>query len=127
MPLVADARAGNVVTHGAASESPASTTERAPAQAADASAAAEAADASATAQAADASTTAEAAHVSAATEAAHVAAAEPAAHMSAATKAATVSAAPTVSAPATPAARECVGGQSSGESGSRRQNDHGLA
>jgi len=49
------------------------------------------------------------------------AAAEPAAHMSATTEP------PAVSTPASPDARERVSGQSPGESGSRRQNDHGLA
>jgi len=63
-----------------------------------------------------------AAHASAAAEpAAHVAATEPAAHMSATTEP------PAVSTPASPDARERVSGQSPGESGSRRQNDHGLA
>jgi hypothetical protein len=33
----------------------------------------------------------------------------------------------TVSTPASPAARERISSQSPGESGSRRQNDHGLA
>jgi len=66
-----------------------------------------------------------AAHASAAAEpAAHVAATEPAAHMSATTEPPAVSTPTTVS---TPAARERVSGQSPGESGSRRQNDHGLA
>jgi hypothetical protein len=65
-----------------------------------------------------------AAHASAAEPAAHVAATEPAAHMSATTEPPAVSTPTTVS---TPAARERVSGQSPGESGSRRQNDHGLA
>jgi hypothetical protein len=60
-----------------------------------------------------------AAHASAATE--------PAAHMSATTEPPAVSTPTTVSAPASPAARESVRGQSPGESNSRRQNDHGLA
>ena len=73
---------------------------------------------------------AEPAHASAA-EPAHVSAAEPA-HVSAAHVAATpetpaVSTPTTVSTPASPAARERVSGQSPGESGSRRQNDYGLA
>jgi hypothetical protein len=68
-----------------------------------------------------------AAHASAAEPAAHVAATEPAAHMSATTEPPAVSTPTTVSTPATPAARERVSGQSPGESGSRRQNDHGLA
>src|SRR6266436_6778805 len=54
-----------------------------------------------------------AAHAGAAAEPAHASAAEPAAHMSAT--------------PETPAVRERISGQSPGESGSRRQNDHGLA
>jgi hypothetical protein len=33
----------------------------------------------------------------------------------------------TVSTATSPAARKCVSGQSYGESGSRSQNDHGLA
>jgi hypothetical protein len=69
---------------------------------------------------------AEPAHVSAA-EPAHVSAAEPAAHVSATTDPPAVSTPTTVSTPASPAARERVSGQSPGESGSRRQNDHGLA
>jgi hypothetical protein len=52
--------------------------------------------------------------------AAHVSAAEPAAHMSATTETATVST------PTSPAARKRVSGQSPGESGSRRQDDHSL-
>jgi hypothetical protein len=68
-----------------------------------------------------------AAHASAAAEAAHVAATEPAAHMSATTEPPAVSTPTTVSTPASPAARERISGQSPGESGSRRQNDHGLA
>src|SRR5712672_1205229 len=67
-----------------------------------------------------------AAHAAAAAPA-HVAAAEPAAHMSATTEPPAVSTPTTVSTPASPAARERVSGQSSRESGSRRQNDHGLA
>ena len=70
---------------------------------------------------------AEPAQVSAAEPAAHVAATEPAAHMSATTKPPAVSTPTTVSTPASPAARERVSGHSPGESGSRRQNDHGLA
>jgi hypothetical protein len=69
--------------------------------------------------AAHAGAAAEPAHASAT----HVAATEPAAHMSAPEPPA-VSTPTTVS---TPAARERISGQSSGESGSRRQNDHGLA
>jgi hypothetical protein len=52
--------------------------------------------------------------------AAHVSAAEPAADMSATTETATVST------PTSPAARKRVSGQSPGESGSRRQDDHSL-
>ena len=73
-----------------------------------------------------------AAHAGAAAEpaymsATHVAATEPAAHMSATTDPPAVSTPTTVSTPASPAARERVSGQSPGESGSRRQNDHELA
>jgi hypothetical protein len=49
------------------------------------------------------------------------AAAEPAAHMAATTETATVST------PASPAARKRVSGESPGESGRRRQDDHSLA
>jgi hypothetical protein len=98
-----------MLTRKAATESRATTGEMASAKAA--------AHASAAAKAA--------AHASAAAEpAAHVAATEPAAHMSATTD---VSTPTTVSTPASPDARERVSGQSPGESGSRRQNDHGLA
>ena len=69
---------------------------------------------------------AKAADVSTAAEAADVTA-EAAAHMSATTKPPAVSTPTTVSTPASPAARERVSGQSPGESGSRSQNDHGLA
>jgi hypothetical protein len=55
------------------------------------------------------------------------AAAEPAAHMSATTEPPAGSTPTTVPTPASAAARESVSGQSPGESGSRRQNDHGLA
>ena len=48
------------------------------------------------------------------------AAAEPAAHMSATTETATVST------PTSPAARKRLSGQSPGQSGSRRQDDHSL-
>ena len=68
-----------------------------------------------------------AAHASAAEPAAHVAATEPAAHMSATTEPPAVSTPTTVSTPASPAARQRISGQSPGESGSRRQYDHGLA
>jgi hypothetical protein len=53
--------------------------------------------------------------------AAHMSAAEPAAHMTAAAEPAPVS---TSTSPA--AARKRVGGQSTGESGSCQQHDHGL-
>jgi hypothetical protein len=67
-----------------------------------------------------------AAHASTAAEpAAHVAATEPAADMSATTEPPAVSTPTTV--PASASARESASGQSPGESGSRRQNDHGLA
>jgi hypothetical protein len=81
--------------------------------------------------AAHAGAAAEPAHVSAAepahASATHVAATEPAAHMSATPEPPAVSTPTTVSTPASPAARERVSSQSPGESGSRRQNDHGLA
>jgi hypothetical protein len=50
------------------------------------------------------------------------AAAEAAAHMSATAETPTVSTAEAT----TPAARKRISGQSGGESGSRRQDDHGL-
>jgi hypothetical protein len=69
-----------------------------------------------------------AAHASTAAESAtHVAATEATAHMSATAEPPAVSTPTTVSTTASPAARERVSGQSPGESGSRRQNDHGLA
>jgi hypothetical protein len=81
--------------------------------------------------AAHAGAAAEPAHVSAAepanVSATHVAATEPAAHMSATPETPAVSTPTTVSTAETPAARERISGQSPGESGSRRQNDHGLA
>jgi hypothetical protein len=102
-----------MLTRKAATESRATTGEMASAEpAAHAGAAAEPAHASA----------AEPAHVSAT----HVAATKPAAHMSATPDPPAVST-PTVSTPASPAARGRISGQSPGESGSRRQNDHGLA
>jgi hypothetical protein len=73
--------------------------------------------------AAHAGAAAEPAHASAT----HVAATEPAAHMSATPEPPAVSTPTTVSTPASPAARERISSQSPGESGSRRQNDHGLA
>ncbi len=103
-----------MLTHKAATESRATTGEMAPAEpAAHTGAAAEPAHASA----------AEPAHVSAT----HVSAAEPAAHMSATPEPPAVSTPTTVSTPASPAARQRISGQSPGESGSRRENDHGLA
>jgi hypothetical protein len=77
-----------------------------------------------------------AAHASAAADPpAHVSgAAESAAHMTATTKSASHMTATAASAPVSTststsptAARKRVGGQSSGESGSRQQHDHGLA
>jgi hypothetical protein len=92
------ARFGKVLTSKAAAESPARTAEMAPTEAA--------------------------AQMSAAAEPAHMsAAAEPTAHMSATSETTTVSTPTTAS----PAARKRVSGQSPGESGSRSQNDHGLA
>jgi hypothetical protein len=52
--------------------------------------------------------------------AAYVSGAAEAAHMGATTETATVST------PTSSAARKCVSGQSPGESGSRRQDDHSL-
>jgi hypothetical protein len=72
---------------------------------------------------------AKAADVSAAAEAADVSATQSAAHMSTTTKTSTMSTteAATVPTPTTAAAaRKRVSGQSSGESGSRCQDDHGL-
>jgi hypothetical protein len=82
--------------------------------------------------AAHAGAAAEPAHVRAAAEpahasATHVAATEPAAHMSATPETPAVSTPTTVSTAEPPAARERISGQSPGESGSRRQNDHSLA
>jgi hypothetical protein len=108
-----------MLTRKAATESRATTGEMASAEpAAHAGAAAEPAHVSATHVAAT-----EPAHVSAT----HVAATEPAAHMSATPETPAVSTPTTVSTAETPAARERISGQSPGESGSRRQNDHGLA
>ena len=100
MPFVAEVAAGRgeVVTRSAASESGASAAHMA--------------------KAADVAPT-KAADASAAAESADVSATESAAHMSATTEAATVS---TTSA----AARKRISGQSGGENGSRRQDDHGL-
>jgi hypothetical protein len=103
-----------MLTRKAATESRATTGEMASAEpAAHAGAAAEPAHVSA----------AEPAHVTAT----HVAATEPAAHMSATPETPAVSTPATVSTAETPAARERISGQSPGESGSRRQNDHSLA
>jgi len=103
-----------MLTRKAATESRATTGEMASAEpAAHAGAAAEPAHVSA----------AEPAHVTAT----HVAATEPAAHMSATPETPAVSTPTTVSTSETPAARERISGQSPGESGSRRQNEHGLA
>jgi hypothetical protein len=108
-----------MLTRKAATESRATTGEMASAKAA--------AHASAAAEPAHVSAAEPAAHAGAAAEPAHVSAtAEPAAHV-AATEPAAVSTPTTVSTPASPAARERVSGHSPGESGSRRQNDHGLA
>jgi hypothetical protein len=93
------ARPGKPLTRKAAAESPASTSKMAPAEAA--------------------------AHMSTA----DMSTAEATAHMSATTEAAGVStpAATAVSATTSPAVRsKRVSGQSSGESGSRSQNDHRL-
>jgi hypothetical protein len=104
MPFMGEVAAsrGEVLTRNAASETGASTGEMARAKATDVSA------------------TEPAAHMSAA--------AEPAAHMGAATEPAGVSTAEadTVSTAATSTARKRVSGQSTGESGSRRQDDHGF-
>jgi hypothetical protein len=114
MPLMAEVAAGRgeVLTRNATTESRASTADMA--KAADTSAAAKAADMSAAAKAA--------AHVTATAEAADMsAAAKATTHMAATAEAPTVST-PTTSA----AARKRISGQSGGESGSRRQDDHGL-
>jgi hypothetical protein len=127
-----------MLTRKAATESRATTGEMASAEpAAHAGAAAEPAHVSAThvaatEPAAHVAATEPAAHMSAthvaATEpAAHVAATEPAAHMSATPETPAVSTPTTVSTAETAAARERISGQSPGESGSRRQNDHSLA
>jgi hypothetical protein len=110
-----------MLTRKVATESRATTGEMASAEPAAHGAAAEPAHVSA----------AEPAHVSAAepahVSATHVAATEPAAHMSATPETPAVSTPTTVSTAETPAAREHISGQSPGESGSRRQNDHSLA
>jgi len=109
------ARAGKALSRKASSESPT--------RAGKLAAAKPPAHTSATGSAAHTSATEPAAHVSAG----HGATTEPAAHMTAPAKPPAVSTPTTVSTPASPAARERVSGQSPGESGSRRQNDHGLA
>ena len=116
MPFVAEVAAarGEVLTHNAASETGASTAEMGAAKAADMSATTKPADMSATAEPADMSATTEPADMSAT--------AESAAHMSATAETPTVSTAEAT----TPAARKRISGQSGGESGSRRQDDHGL-
>jgi hypothetical protein len=103
MPFVAEVAAGRgeVLTRNAASEAGASTAEMG---------AAKAADMSATTKPAD---------MSAATKPADMSAAESAADMTATAEPPTVST-------TTPAARERISSQSGGESGSRRQDDHGL-
>jgi hypothetical protein len=109
------ARSGKALTRKAASESPT--------RAGKLAAAKPPAHTSATGSTAHTSATESTAH----TSAAHVATTEPAAHVSATAKPPAVSTPTTVSTPGSPAARERVSGQSPGESGSRRQNDHGLA
>ena len=115
-----------MLTRKAATERRATTGEMASAEPAAHVSAAEPANVSATHVAAT-----EPAHVSAAepahVSATHVTATEPAAHMSATPDTPAVSTPTTVSTAETPAARERISGQSPGESGSRRQNDHGLA
>jgi len=98
MPLMAEVATvrGEVLTRNAASETGASTAEMGAAKAADMSAAAEPADMSATTKAA--------------------------ADMSATAETPTVSTAEAT----TPTTRKRISGQSGGESGSRRQDDHGL-
>jgi hypothetical protein len=120
-----------MLTRKAATERRATTGEMASAEpAAHAGAAAEPAHVRAAAEPAPASA-AEPAHASAAepahVSATHVAATEPAAHMSATPETPAVSTPTTVSTAEPPAARERISGQSPGESGSRRQNDHSLA
>ena len=94
---------GEPLTRKAAAESPASIAEMAPAKAA--------------------------ADMGPAESATHMSATESATHMSATTETTGVStpAPATVSTPTSPGARKRVSGQSPGESGSRSQNDHGLA
>jgi isocitrate lyase len=90
---------GEVRTHTAASEGTASTTEMA---------------------------RTEAAYVSGAAEAAYASPTEPAADMSASAKPASMSPAEAATMSATAAARKRISGQSGGESGSRREDDHRL-
>ena len=99
---------GEVLTHAAASEGTASTTEMARTEASDVSAAADAAD------------------VSGAAEAAYASPTEPAADMSASAKPASMSPTKADTMSATAAARKRISGQSGGESGSRREDDHRL-
>jgi len=106
MPSVAEVAAGRgeVLPRNAASETGASTAEMGAAKAADMSATTKPADMSAAAEPAYMSATAEPADMSATAEASTVSTAEA----------------------TTPAARKRISGQSGGESGSRRQDDHGL-
>src|SRR6516162_3792622 len=106
MPLVAEVAAdrGEVLTRNAASETGASTAEMGAAKAADMSATTEPADMSAAAEPADMSAAAEPPEMSATAEASTVSTTEA----------------------TTPAARKRISGQSGGESGSRRQDDHCL-
>src|SRR5262245_20623066 len=115
MPSVAEVAAGRgeVLPRNAASETGASTAEMG---------AAKAADMSATTKPADMSAAAEPAYMSATAEPADMSATAEPADMSATAEASTVSTAEAT----TPAARKRISGQSGGESGSRRQDDHGL-
>jgi hypothetical protein len=103
MATEAAARLGKMRAHRAASESAASAAEMAAAEAAAHASAAEAA-----------------AHMSATEATAHMPATEATAHMPATAETSTV---PT---PTSAAARKRVSSQSPGESGSRRQDDHGF-
>jgi hypothetical protein len=116
MPLMGEVAAGRgeVLTRNAASETGASTAEMGAAKAADMSATTKPADMSAAAKATDMSATTKPADMSAT--------AESAAHMTATAETPTVSTAEAT----TPATRKRISGQSGGESGSRRQDDHGL-
>ena len=99
---------GEVLTHTAASEGTASTVEMARTKASDVSA------------------TAETAYVSSAAEAAYASTTEPAADMSASAKPASMSPTEAATMSTTAAARKRISGQSGGESGSRREDDHRL-